>query len=74
VYHKVVMLREIMNANSLLAGTTNSAGRWICQQKFLLAVRHLHKINVCIENCLENCVVYHIVLLGFWDFFHRLVF
>jgi hypothetical protein len=69
VYHNVVMvLREIMSANSLLAGTTNSAVRWICQPKFLLAVRHLHKINVCIEDRLDICVVY-VFTFGCYEWF-----
>jgi hypothetical protein len=51
-----MVLREIMDANSPVAGSSNCAGRWIWQ-KISVSCR-FDKINVCMEGRLEKCIVY----------------
>jgi hypothetical protein len=60
-------LREIMRAHELVAGSTNSAGRWNCQEWSLSAVNchHIHE-KCLLEVLIETCIL-HFVNTGCHD-------
>jgi hypothetical protein len=59
-YEAVMVLREL-SAHALVAGSTNSSGRWLSQSLMSLSVVTFIN-NVCLEELLETRILYFSML------------
>jgi hypothetical protein len=62
---------EDMSAQTLVTGSTNASGRWLCQQWFLSSAVILFHETWLFRGALENCILF-LFSIGFYDYIQKM--